>query len=130
MIKRPGRTIAGQLKGRFGTGDVSYGEMSQPGTPFDLRGYTWGRYREESMIFAIGEYRHMFTKRNGDLSIHGIVGWIGVGTLGEKVKEFGDWLPSIGIGYRLEVQPRMNLRIDIGIGLESAGFYFNFNEAF
>ncbi|MCD4730200.1 MAG: outer membrane protein assembly factor [Bacteroidales bacterium] len=130
MIKQPGRTVAGQLKGRFGTGDVPYGEMSQPGTPFDLRGYTWGRYREESMIFALGEYRHMFTKRNGDLSIHGVVGWIGVGTLGEKVKEFGDWLPSIGIGYRLEVQPRMNLRIDIGVGLESAGFYFNFNEAF
>jgi hypothetical protein len=123
MIKRPGRTIAGQLKGRFGTGDVPYGEMSQPGTPFDLRGYTWGRYREESMIFAIGEYRHMFTKRNGDLSKHGVVSWLGVGTLGEKVKEFGDWLPSIGIGYRLEVQPRMNLRVDIGIGLESAGFF-------
>jgi len=39
--KRKGQTIAGQLRGRFSNGDVPYGEMSQPGTPFDLRGYTW-----------------------------------------------------------------------------------------
>jgi hypothetical protein len=34
------------------------------------------------------------------------------------------------IGYRLTVQPRMNLRLDYGFGRESSGFYFNFNEAF
>jgi hypothetical protein len=104
--------------------------MSQPGTPFDLRGYTWGRYRDESMVYAIGEYRHMFRKKDKTLSRHGVVGWIGVGTLGETVGQFGEWLPSIGVGYRLEVQPRMNLRIDIGFGKETRGFYFNFNEAF
>jgi hypothetical protein len=128
--KRKGQTIAVQLKGRFSNGDVPYGEMSQPGTPFDLRGYTWGRYRDESMVFALGEYRLMFRKKGGELSPHGIVAWLGAGTLGERVQYFGDWLPSIGIGYRLEVQPRMNLRIDIGIGRESQGFYFNFNESF
>lgn len=129
-IKRDGQTIAGQLRGRFGSGDVPYGEMSQPGTPFDLRGYTWGRYRDESMIYAIGEYRLMFKKKDGSLSAHGVVAWAGVGTLGETVEQFGDWLPSIGIGYRLEVQPRMNLRIDIGFGIQTQGFYFNFNEAY
>jgi outer membrane protein assembly factor BamA len=129
-IKRDGQTIAAQLKGRFSNGDVPYGEMSQPGTPFDLRGYTWGRYRDESMIFGIGEYRLMFKKRDGSLSRHGVVAWLGAGTLGDTVKDFGDWLPSVGVGYRLEVQPRMNLRIDIGFGRETQGFYFNFNEAF
>jgi len=129
-VKREGRTIAAQIRGRFSTGDVPYGEMSQPGTPFDLRGYTWGRYRDESMVYAIGEYRHMFKKRDGSISPHGIIGWLGVGTLGETVENFGKWLPSAGIGYRLEVQPRMNLRIDIGFGKETSGFYFNFNEAF
>jgi len=82
------------------------------------------------MVYAIGEYRLMFKKRDGELSPHGIVGWLGVGTLGETVGEFGEWLPSIGIGYRLQVQPRMNLRLDIGFGKETMGFYFNFNEAF
>ena len=41
-IKKDGRTLALQLKGRFGFGDVPYGEMSPSGTPFDLRGYIWG----------------------------------------------------------------------------------------
>ena len=129
-MNRDGQTIAAQLKGRFSNGEVPYGEMSQHGTPFDLRGYTWGRYRDESMIFGIGEYRLMFQKRDGSLSPHGMVAWLGTGTLGDSVKDFGDWLPGIGVGYRLEVQPRMNLRIDIGFGRETQGFYFNFKEAY
>ena len=52
-IKRPGSTLAVQLKGRAGLNEVPYGEMSQPGNPFDLRGYTWGRYRHESMFIAL-----------------------------------------------------------------------------
>jgi hypothetical protein len=34
-----------------------------------------------------------------------------------------------GPSYRLEVQPRMNLRIDFGFGNNASGFYFNFNES-
>jgi hypothetical protein len=130
QVKRPGRTVALQLKGRAGLNNVPYGEMSQPGTPFDLRGYTWGRYRHESMVIALAEYRHMFLKRSGEMSPHGIVLWVGAGTLGDNVTDFSHWLPNFGIGYRLQVQPRMNLRIDIGFGTESQGFYFNFNEAY
>lgn len=130
QISRKGRTIAVQAKTRIGVGDMPYGEMSQLGTPFDLRGYQWGRYRDKSMLFFIGEYRHMFQKSSGDLSKHGMVGWIGGGSIAENLTGFNKWLPNIGLGYRFEVQPRMNLRIDIGIGRESQGFYFNFNESF
>jgi hypothetical protein len=130
QIKRPGMTLALQFKGRFGEGDVPYGEMSQPGTPFDLRGYTWGRYRHESLFLGLAEYRHMFLKNDGKPGNHGIVFWLGAGTLGDNVGNFENWMPNFGIGYRLQVQPRMNLRIDIGFGTESQGFYFNFNEAY
>jgi hypothetical protein len=129
-IKRAGRTLAVQLRGRFGLRNVPYGEMSQPGTPFDLRGYTWGHYRDKSMFFSIAEYRHMFLKKNGNVSSHGFAVWLGAGTLGNTVSDFGNWLPNIGLGYRLQVQKRMNLRLDFGFGNESRGFYFNFNEAF
>ena len=129
-IKRAGRILAVELRGRFGQGDVPYGEMSQPGSPFDLRGYTWGRYRDESMFFAISEYRHMFLKKNGEVGLHGFAVWLGAGTLGNTVDEFGNWLPNAGLGYRLQVQKRMNLRLDFGFGTESRGFYFNFNEAY
>jgi len=40
------------------------------------------------------------------------------------------WIPNIGAGYRFEVQNRMNLRIDHGIGKDSQAVYFSFNEAF
>ena len=130
QVKRPGRTIAVQFKSRLGYGNMPYAEMSQLGTPFDLQGYRWGQYRDKSMLFLLGEYRHMFLKSDGSLGKHGAVAWIGTGSLGETTMDYQHWLPNVGIGYRLEVQPRMNLRIDIGIGRESAGFYFNFNEAF
>jgi hypothetical protein len=104
--------------------------MSQPGTPFDLRVYTWGRYRDNSMLFALAEYRYMVKKGNGELSKHGFVFFAGAGTIGKTISDFGGLLPAVGLGYRLEVQPRMNLRIDYGFGVESHGFYFIFNEAF
>jgi hypothetical protein len=130
QIRRPGRTFALQAKTRLGVGNVPYGEMSMLGTPFDLRGYTWGRYRDKSMLFFIGEYRHMFNKRSGEMSKHGFVAWLGTGSVFESSSGLSNWLPNGGVGYRLEVQPRMNLRVDIGIGRETRGFYFNFNEAF
>lgn len=129
-IKRPGSTLAVQLKSRLGFGNVPYGEMSQPGTPYDLRGYYWGRFRAPSMFLGIVEYRYMFLKKDRQLSPHGLVIWTGAGTLGNTVRTFEDILPNAGIGYRLQVQPRMNLRFDLGIGTDSYGFYFNFIEAF
>jgi hypothetical protein len=71
-----------------------------------------------------------FLKKNGEIGLHGIVGWIGASTLGDSVSKFGNWMPNPGIGCSLQVQPRMNLRLDFGFGTESRGFYFNFNEAY
>ena len=72
----------------------------------------------------------MFNKSSGELSRHGMVAWMGTGSVAENLSGFSNWLPNFGFGYRFEVQPRMNLRIDIGMGRETSGFYFNFNEAF
>ncbi len=132
-LKRKGQVLALQFKARFAKGEVPYGEMSQLGTPWDLRGYLWGRYRNEEMAFILGEYRHTFSKKNGSLSKHGVVAWLGAGAiynlsyLNEKNNKI---LPNGGFGYRFEVQPRMNVRLDIGFGRKSSGIYFNFNEAF
>lgn len=128
-IHKPGHTLALQLRSRVATSDVPYAEMSQLGTPFDLRGYLWGEYRDKTMLFGIAEYRHTFYKRNNTLSKHGLVGWIATGSIDEKFS-YQYWLPNAGIGYRFEVQPRMAVRLDFGIGRDSFGFYFNFNEAF
>jgi hypothetical protein len=85
------------------------------------------------MVFAIAEGRYTFLKADQSLSQHGAVAWIATGTIFDQGLTDGTdlgWLPNFGFGYRFEVQPRMNVRLDIGIGRESSGIYFNFNEAF
>jgi hypothetical protein len=100
------------------------------GSPYDLRGYFLGHYRDRALILGIAEYRMQFKKRNGDLSRHGAVGWAGTGSIASTFGDFRNFLPNAGIGYRFEVQSRMNVRAEIGFGKNSRGFYFSFNEAF
>ena len=63
---------------------------------------------------------------------HGIVAWAGAGTMGPSLSSLnnGRWLPSAGVGYRFEFKPRVNVRLDYGIGNGSSGFYFQVGEAF
>jgi outer membrane protein assembly factor BamA len=140
LREQGGRTLAWQFRTRIGKGEVPWSELSQPGTPFDLRGYRWGQYRDKSMLYMIVEYRHMlsgrlFRKGDGDrIGPHGLVGWVGTGTIAPRARDFTNWLPNFGVGYRFEVQPRMNLRLDVGFADTVDGWqpaiYFNFNEAF
>ncbi|WNJ16740.1 BamA/TamA family outer membrane protein [Pontibacter sp. G13] len=133
-LGRPGQVLAWQAKTRFAFGEVPYGEMSMVGSPFDLRGYRWGHFRDMDMVFALAEFRYTFLRKGGkELSPHGAVGWVGLGSVFDIKKTSLDelgLLPNAGIGYRLAVQPRMNIRLDFGVGRDSFGFYFNFHEAF
>lgn len=132
---REGSTLAWQLRSRMGFGNVPWSDMSLLGSPFDLRAYRWGRYRDKSMFFGLVEYRFMFARRTPapdgrTLSRHGLVAWVGTGTLGEDITQWTRWLPNGGLGYRVTIQPRMNLRFDFGIGDDTTAFYLNFTEAF
>lgn len=134
-IGREGSTLAWMVRTRAGFGEVPWSELGMLGSPFDLRGYRWGRYRQQTIAYGIAEYRYTFTagaRPDGaaELSKHGLVGWVGAGTLGEDVGSLEGLLPNIGVGYRFAVQHRLNVRFDIGIGSESQAFYFNFTEAF
>jgi outer membrane protein assembly factor BamA len=130
-IKRDGKTLALQALGRFGNGNVPWGEMSQLGSPFDLRGYRWGKYRDMAMLFFLAEYRHMFwRKKTNDNSRFGFVVWAGTGSIGNDPADFKYWLPNGGVGFRFELQPRLNIRLDFGVGEQTYGFYFQFNEAY
>lgn len=128
QIARPGRTLAWQLFARYADGDVPWNEKSGVGSPFDLRGYTWGRFRDNVATWGIVEYRHMFATR---LAGHGWVAWAGLGFIGEDLGDLsGHDLPNVGVGWRWELQPRRNLRIDLGVGRDDVGFYLSMNEAF
>ena len=129
-LGRPGRVLAWQVKSRIGVHGVPWPELSMLGTGYDLRGYVEGRFRDRSTLLGLVEYRQMFTRSKGRLSRHGFVVWAGGGTLGSEPSHFHGFLPNGGVGYRLEIQPRANGRVDIGVGERSYGIYFNFNEAF
>ena len=129
-INRPGNTLAFRAYGRQATGKVPYSGMTLIGSADLLRGYLNGQFRDKTGVAIMGEWRYMFLKKNGQLSKSGITTWLASGSVGENFGELNNWLPNTGIGYRLELQPRMNLRIDFGLGKNSTGLYFNMTEAF
>lgn len=118
--------LAWQIRGRFSHGDVPWDQLSKAGGGDLLRGYTSGRYRDKQMLLAQVEYRQNLSGR------HGMVYWVGAGVISEKFSELtsASVLPNTGIGYRFEVKPRVNLRLDLAFGDGDTGFYFNVNEAF
>ena len=93
--------------------------MSQIGTPWDLRGYTWGQYRDELMTYGMVEYRHMFNRRTPNKqgssdSRWGFTGWVGLGTVAPDISSIPATLPNSGVGIRFETEKRANVRVDYG----------------
>ncbi len=125
-------TLNWQVKYRTAIGDAPWTDLTQLGTPWDLRAYRWGRYRDTSAGFAVVEFRYMLPFKQDTIWARlGVAGWVGVGAMGHGVlPNFLQLLPAIGVGLRVRLQDRANVRIDFGIGRDSFAFYFQFLEAF
>ena len=124
-----------QTKNVFG--DVPLTQYALTGTPFDLRGYYMGQYRDKSSHVIMAEYRQMInTDRSNWMKrmLHhiGFVAWTGCGFMGPTMGKIEGVLPNYGVGLRIEVQPRMNVRLDLGKNTvnNQTLFYFNMTEAF
>jgi hypothetical protein len=139
QIWRRGSTLAWTARARVTNGSVPYAEVSQIGSPRDLRGYRQGQYRDLGMIYGIVEYRHMlrhfwsdarYNKFGEPFSRHGFVLWAGLGTIGRDNDGDIRLLPNAGFGYRFEALKRTNVRFDFGFSREGFGFYLDFEEAF
>ena len=124
-----------QTKNVFG--DVPLTKYALSGTPFDLRGYYMGQFRDKTSHVVMAEYRQMINtqKRNWAtklLSHVGYVAWAGCGFMGPNPGKIEGVLPNLGVGLRIEVQPRMNVRLDLGRDMVNKQnlFYFNMTEAF
>lgn len=126
----PSATLAWNVRARHGFGDIPWTELGNLGSPYDLRGYRWGRYREKAVAYGIIEYRLRFGAAGNELGRHGAVAWAGLGTLGSDYSHLAGVLPNVGAGYRLVVQGRLNARLDVGLGRGERALYFNFSEAF
>ena len=124
-----------QTKNVFG--DVPLNKYALSGTPFDLRGYYMGQYRDKSSHVVMAEYRQMINTDKGNwvkrmLNHVGYVAWAGCGFMGPNPGKIEGVLPNMGVGLRIEVQPRMNVRLDLGRNMVNKQnlFYFNMTEAF
>ena len=118
-------------------GNVPLNKYALSGTPYDLRGYYMGQYRDKTSHVIMAEYRQMintdkenFVKRM--LSHVGFTAWGGCGFMGPNPVRLEGVLPNFGVGLRIEVQPRMNVRLDFGRNTVNKQnlFYFNMTEAF
>ena len=126
----PSATLAWNFRARHGFGDVPWTELGGLGSPYDLRGYRWGRYRQKAIAYGIVEYRVRWATAKSELGRHGAVAWLGLGTLGADYAHLEGVLPNVGLGYRVVVQGRLNARLDVGVGRGERAMYFNFSEAF
>ena len=131
------KVIAWTIQSKNVFGDVPLNKYSLLGTPFDLRGYYTGQYRDKSAHLALAEYRQMFNTDKSNwfkkiVNHLGFAAWAGCGFMGPNPTKIEGVLPNAVLGLRIEVQPRMNIRFDIGRNMINKQnlFYFNMTEAF
>jgi len=136
-VFRPRSTLAWIAKSQIGLGDIPFTELPTFGSPFDLRGYYMGQFRDKSSHVMMAEYRQMINTDKSNwvkkmLNHVGYVAWGGCGFMGPTPGKIEGVLPNLGLGLRIEVQPRMNVRLDFGRDMVNKQnlFYFNMTEAF
>lgn len=109
------------------SGDVPFEAQTVVGSE-DIRGYSQGRYRGDQVYAFQAEYRWNFYKRLG------MVGFLGVATAVDKIKDaFSDnFLPGIGAGLRYRMIPseKINVGIDVGFGKDDYSITFRIGESF
>ncbi|WP_045454114.1 BamA/TamA family outer membrane protein [Vibrio campbellii] len=107
-------------------GDAPWFDYAQLGDDQRMRGYYQGQYRDKHQLSTQVEIRHTIDGR------HGVVGWLGAGNIAPTYHDLfeSSWLPTVGVGYRFAFKARINVRVDLGVGKDSTGFYFQINEAF
>jgi hypothetical protein len=122
-----GQTLGWWLWMSWGLWDAPWTNLPSVST---LRGYREGQFRDRLVVSGQIEYRLRFLKADGTLSRHGIVFFAGAASLGSSPASLDSALPNAGMGYRFELQPRLNIRADVGLGVDSYGVYISANEAF
>ncbi|WP_109682563.1 BamA/TamA family outer membrane protein [Xanthomarina spongicola] len=119
--------LAARFSSTIGLGNIAFEQQTVVGGN-DIRGYSEGKYRGDTVIALQGEYRLNFAKRMG------IVGFAGIATLyGSDNEDFdGELLPGAGIGYRYRAFKtiKFNIGLDAAIGKDDWGVYFRIGEAF
>lgn len=120
--------IAGQVYLESTSGDIPFFKMSALGGSERMRGYFWGRYRDEVYLTWQIEYRKIIWSRIG------AVAFFGMGDVANRFSQFDlsqfKYSYGVGLRYVFDVEEKLNVRMDIGFGKNTTGIYFSLEEAF
>lgn len=122
-----GSVFAFDLYGQYNGRNIPWALREELGSGTSrMRGYYAGRYMDNNQITTQLELRQHIYSRVG------CVAWVGGGTVFPSFEKLRtrNILPNYGLGLRVEFKHNVNIRIDYGFGKETAGFVFQFAEAF
>lgn len=121
------------------TGNVPFNQLASIGSDKRMRGFLYGRYRDNALFLYQGEVRGYFYKRWGATAFWN---YAVMGTGIEKLSFHHDYL-SVGLGlrYAFDKEKKTNIRLDVSapIGFGALDniqhknpfvFYLTLNEAF
>lgn len=125
--------FAAQLLGQFNFGDVPFNQLALMGGESIMRGYYYGRYRDNHQLATQIEYRFLpiplgFTDRIG------LAVFAGAGSVFNDINTLNtsDFVFSGGAGLRFLLFPKKDIwtRLDCAITSEGTGFYLFIGESF
>lgn len=114
-----------------------YFHKSSDGAPFfmlssfggnDLRGYEYGRYRDNVLIAGQVEWRHQLSPRWATTAFTG-VGSVAPSS-GELIRAEALWSYGAGLRFRIANDNKVNFRLDWARGRDGSSLYFSVGEAF
>ncbi len=121
-------TIAFQLLLDGVSGTPPFHQYPQLGGDKIMRGYYYGRFRDNILAVLQAEYRLPLTKKLG------AVVFAGLGRVAESLRNLNprDIKYSFGVGLRYFLAPKEIpcVRMDFGLGHKTSGFYFTVRDAF
>jgi len=125
------RVLAWQVAASAITGHAPFNMKSLLGGENLLRGYYYGRYRDDVLLAAQAEYRLLpfsFSRR------WGAAAFVGAGTVAPSVGalqlKHTQIAAGAGVRYLLFVKKDIYLRFDVGVTKEGVNFYLFTGEAF
>jgi outer membrane protein assembly factor BamA len=120
--------LAANLYVALQDGEAPFYQIPQLGGAELLRGYFEGRFRDATLATLQGEYRFpIYWRFSG-------VAFAGVGGVSRTLRTFNSnapkWAVGVGLRFLLNADERLNVRADVGLGRDTAGFYVNVGEVF
>jgi hypothetical protein len=123
------QTFAVRSYNELNIGSPSFYDLSHLGGDKYVRGYYYGRYRDNCMSTIQAEYRSPFIWRFGAAALCGISAmYPTINTINQASLKYNY---GLGLRFLVDKKDNTNLRIDYAIGNNNnSGFYISFGEAF